>query len=82
MSLREFRIKLVSSAFMATFAENRSADFTTLSPEQLNLTGFWKVASAELEWHTAIQNTTSGHFNAPRGVKVISTEQTASETLK
>ena len=47
---------------MATFADNTLADFTTPLPEQLNLTGFWEVALAEIAWPAAIQNITSGHF--------------------
>ena len=48
MSLREFTINLVSNASMATFADNTLADFTTLLPERLNLTGFWELALAEI----------------------------------
>ena len=62
MSLREFTINLVSNASMATFADNTLADFTTLLPDQLDLTGFWEVALAEIAWPAAIQNITSGHF--------------------
>ena len=62
MSLRKITINLVSNASMATFADNTLADFTTLLPEQLNLTGFCEVALAEIAWPAAIQNITSGHF--------------------
>ena len=62
MSLREFTINLVSNASMATFADNTLADCTTLLPDQLNLTGFWEVALAEIAWPVAKQNITSGHF--------------------
>ena len=62
MSLREFNINVVTNASIATFDRNTLADFTTLLPEQLNLTGFWEVALAEIAWPAAIQNITSGHF--------------------
>ena len=62
MSLREFTIKVVSKASMETFAEKLPANFTTLLPEQLNLTRFWEVALAEIAWPAAIQNVTTGHF--------------------
>ena len=54
MSLREFTINLVSKASMATFPENTLAQFTSLLPQQLNLTGFWEVAQAEIAWPAAI----------------------------
>ena len=47
---------------MATFADNTLADFTTLLPEQPNLTGLWEVALAETAWPAAIQNITSSNF--------------------
>ena len=62
MSLREFTINLVSNASLATFPENTLAHFTSLLPQQLNLTGLWEVALAEIACPAAIQNITSGHF--------------------
>ena len=62
MSLMESTINLASKASMVTSAEKLLADFTTLLPEQYNLTGFWEVALAEIAWPAAIQNVTSGHF--------------------
>ena len=47
---------------MALFPENTLAHFTSLLPQQLNQTGFWEVALAEIAWPAAIQNITSGHF--------------------
>ena len=46
---------------MATFPENTLAQFTSLLPQKLNLTGFWEVALAEIAWPAAKQNITSGH---------------------
>ena len=62
MSLREFTKNLVSNASMTTFPENTLSQFTTLLPQQLNLSGFWEVALAEIAWPAAIQNKTNGQF--------------------
>ena len=62
MSLREFSINLVSNASMTTFPENTLSQFTTLLPQQLNLSGFWEVALVEIAWPAAIQNITYGQF--------------------
>ena len=84
MSLREFTIILVSNASTATFADTL-ADFTTLLPEQLNLTGFWEVALAEIAWPAAIQNITSGHFKyrvAPENNDISGSSSTDSRKRK
>ena len=62
MSLREFTINLVPNASMTTFPENTLSQFTTLLPQQLNLSGFWEVALVEIAWPAAIQNITYGQF--------------------
>ena len=62
MSLRKFTINLVSNASMTTCPENTLSQFTTLLPQQLNLSGFWEVALVEIAWPAAIQNITYGQF--------------------
>ena len=62
MSLRKFTVNLVSIASMATFPESELAHFTSLLPQQLNLTGFREVVLAENACPAAIQNMTSGQF--------------------
>ena len=62
MSLREFTKNLVSNASMTKFPENTLSHFTTLLPQQLNLSGFWEVALVEIAWPAAIQNITYGRF--------------------
>ena len=47
---------------MTTFPENTLSQFTTLLPQQLNLSDFWEVALAEIAWTAAIQNITYGQF--------------------
>ena len=47
---------------MTTFPENTLSQFTTLLPQQLNLSGFWEVALVEIAWPAAIQNITYGQF--------------------
>ena len=47
---------------MVTFPEKTLVNFTTLLPQQLNLTGFWEKALAEIVWPAAIKNITSVHF--------------------
>ena len=56
MSFRELSINLVSNASMTTFPENTLSHFTTLLPQQLNLSGFLEVALVEIAWPAAIQN--------------------------
>ena len=78
-------MNLVSNASMATFADERLADFTTLLSEQLNLTGFWEVALAEIAWPAAIQNITSGHFKyrvAPEDNDISGSSSTDSRKRK
>ena len=62
MSLREFTINWVSNASMATFPEKTLAFFTSILPQELDLTGFGEVALTEIAWPAAIQNIASGHF--------------------
>ena len=85
MSLREFTIYLLSNASMATFPENTLAHFTSLLPHQLNLTGFWEVALAEIAWPAAMQNITSGHFKyrvAPEARKDNDFSNSSTDTRK
>jgi len=56
-----------------------------LLPEQLNLTGFWEVALAEIAWPAAIQNITSGHFKyrvAPEDKDIDGSSSTDSRKRK
>ena len=56
---------MVSNASMTTFCENTLSQFTTLLPQQLNLSGFWEVAVAQNAWPAAIENITYGQFKYP-----------------
>ena len=47
---------------MTTFPEKTLSQFTTLLPQQLNLSAFWEVALVEIAWPAAIQNITYGQF--------------------
>ena len=47
---------------MTTFPENTLSQFTTLLPQQLNLSGFGEVALVEIAWSAAVQNITYGQF--------------------
>ena len=62
MQSQDFTINLVSNASMATFPNNTLAQFTTLLPQQLSLSGSWEVAVSEISWPSAIQNITCGEF--------------------
>ena len=47
---------------MTTFPENLLSQFTTLLPQELNLSGFREVALVEIAGPAAIQNITYGQF--------------------
>ena len=62
MSLREFTINLMSNISMETFLEHTLLYFSTLIPQQLNVTGSWEVALAGIAWPAAMQIITSANF--------------------
>lgn len=71
-----FIVNLVSNASMSTFPDNTLADFSTLLPNSLNLSGSWEVAIVEISWPDSIQNVTEGRFSyqvakSPSIAKVI-----------
>ena len=47
---------------MTTFHKNTLSQFTIFPPQELNLSGFWEVALAEIAWPAALQNITYGQF--------------------
>lgn len=58
-----FIINLVSNASMATFPDNTLANFSTLLPQSLNLSGSWEIAIVEMSWPDSIQNVVEGRFS-------------------
>ena len=57
-----FTIELVSNASFNCYPNNSLSSFTNFLPEQIHLTGEWKVAISEISYPSLYQNVTEGKF--------------------